>query len=109
MIPWVNGYIGTVENGCTASEFTQDEGGMLLVLAIDVFVTCEVHTVTKAGDNETICYGEKREILVIANILMQVYNWLIIESRISAVDACYYVNHSGLEFYNRGCGQGDLD
>lgn len=77
---------------------------MLLVLAINVFMTCEIHSVTEASDDESICNGEECKVLVVADVLMQVHNWLVIEGRISAVDTGYYVDDSGLMFHDFGRG-----
>lgn len=66
---------------------------MLLILTTDELMTRQVHTIAKAGHDESIGDSKEREILGIANVLVKVYDWLVIQGGIRAIDASYNVDN----------------
>ena len=93
VVPRVHRYLGTIKHRSTPGEFAENERSMFLILTTDELMACQVHAIAKAGHDESIGDSKECKILRIANVLVKVYDWLVIQGGMRAINASYNVDN----------------
>lgn len=115
VVPRVDGNFIVAKDRGAAREFTENQRAVLVmrcvgtVLADEVLVAGQIHALALAGNHQGIGHGQQRNVLGVADVLLQVHQRLVGQIGPGRVDTSHDIRDGGVELALIRRRGGDLD